>query len=247
MPKIAIGIQCRSDSKRLPNKVLMEIRGQKVLDYIYKAAFDAAKYLNRQRPMSKDGIVYDNYDVEVYLLTPKDDPINAIYKRMCNLLSIPNHDDVLSRYIELYEETNADFIVRLTADCVHMPTHLISRAIKTAVIKNADYVSNVVHRTSPEGFDVEVLSPRMLMYLNEQTEGNIKLREHVTLALVQDLSQNPDFYKTNFKIWHLFEHYDFSAIKTSIDTMEEYLFAKRNIESVDNKKREAAKSGFISE
>lgn len=247
MPKIAIGIQVRSESQRLPNKALMEIKGKKVLDYIYKAAHEAAKYLNRQKPVTREGSYYNPYDVTVYLLTPKGDAINSIYKKICPIISIENQDDVLARYMELYDETGADHIVRLTADCVHMPTHMISRAIKTAVIKNADYVSNIIYRTSPEGFDVEVLSPKMLNFLNENTATNLHLREHVSLFLVQDITKRPNFYRENFKIWHLFEHFDFSGIKTSIDVMEEYLTSKRNIESVDNKKKEAAKSGYISE
>ena len=221
--------------------------GKRVLEYIYDAAYDASKFLNRQKPADRDGTFYDPYDVTVHLLTPKVDKINQLYQRIRSIFSVDNEDDVLSRYMKMAEQTDADYVVRLTGDCLHMPIHMISRVIKTAVIKKADYASNIIHRTSPEGFDVEAMSIKMLNFLNDETEEDMHMREHVSLYLVQDILKRPEFYKKNFKIWHLFEHYDFSAVKTSLDIPEEFQISKRNMESVHRKKMEAKLSGFISE
>lgn len=246
MPKVAIGIQARMTSERLPGKSMLKLEGVPMIDRIWNTCVESAMFLNRQNPKSRDGNAYDKYEVSVHLLLPAKDELVSIYKVIRSIFEHHEENDCLSRYIRMANQTEADYIVRVTGDCVHIPTHMISRAIKNAVIKDADYVSNVVHRTSCEGFDVEVLSRAMLDYVDQLAGPDPMAREHVTLALVQDIHDRPEFYKENFNIWHLFEHYDFSGIKTSVDTQKDYEIAKRNFASVERKKREASKSGYVS-
>lgn len=231
---VLIGIQARSTSERLPNKIHMRILGKSVLEHVIFACTNTVKYLKRDCETL-------NAEVKLVLLVPEGDPAHALYKNQIPILT-GDEKDVLSRYVKAAKELNADYIVRVTADCIFLPTHLISKHIKSALIKQLDYTTNVYFRTFMEGLDCEVLSRRLLDWLDENAVSEHD-REHVT-TLIGPGKRFPflDDY-SNPSICHIINYFDQSQIKTSIDTKEDFDKAKDIYEKFEATKRLAMKNG----
>ena len=227
-----IGVQARSNSARLPDKIHLKIDGKTVLQHVVDNCQDAADFLNRNQ---------NKFDCHVCLnvLVPYGDKVEREFK--CRngqrIMAWPDLDenDVLSRYVRAARLEQADFIVRVTADCVLLPSFLISRHIKTALIRGCDYTSNVAIRTFMEGMDCEVLSIGLLDLMDRTIKGSG--REHIANGVVA-----AQFYR-KFTKCHIFENLDLSKFKTSIDTEEDYQQAKALLESLREKKLEAERYG----
>lgn len=231
---VLIGIQAREKSERLPNKVLMEIEpGVRVIDVIIEAIKKAQNFINRKN-------AYKTL-VKSALLIDKDS--SKIFEDYKDKIEIHKGDseDVLSRYVEACKYHHADYVVRVTGDCIEIPSWVISRAIKSSIRNEADFVSNTIIRTSIEGQDIEVMSSKMLSYLDENAKTK-EDREHVTLLLKDEKKLKELSYK--FKLVHLLEKTYLSGIKTSIDTSEEFNEAKRRREKLKEAKNKASFFGM---
>jgi spore coat polysaccharide biosynthesis protein SpsF len=90
--------------------------------------------------------------------------------------------DVLSRFALARDETNADAIVRLTADCPLVDPSLISKIVALwRSDPNLDWVSSTLVRTLPRGLDVEIASASALAVAD--AEARDYHRTHVTSYL----------------------------------------------------------------
>ena len=232
---VLIGIQARSTSERLPNKIHMRILGKSVLEHVIFACVNTVKYLKRDCEKM-------NADLKLALLVPEGDPAHALYKNQIPTLT-GNEKDVLSRYVKAAKDLGADYTVRITADCIHHETHLIAKHIKTALIKERDYTTNILHRTFKEGLDVEVVSKRLLEWLDENAKS-AEDREHVT-TLIGPGKPFPflDEYSSP-NIAHIIQKFDESKIKTSIDTREDFDNSTAVLEGFEALKRSCMKNGI---
>lgn len=206
---ILIGVQARTNSTRLPNKANIDICGKTLTEHVMDSCIEAAGFLNRN--FNKLQAI-----VKVALLVPGNDPIAERYSRQYRVQSFPEFPeaDVLSRYVAAARETKADYIVRITGDCVLTAPYLVSRCVKSALFERYDYVSNCLLRTFREGMDTEVVSKRLLEWLDSNSLPHE--REHVTQALT-----NRDRVPRDFSFCHILNDVDDSHIKTSIDTKED--------------------------
>lgn len=237
--KILIGIQARTNSKRLPNKVLLEICGKRLIDYIINEAQEAASFINRQS--KREGW---QADCLVGLLVPTHDKmLRSLYDNKIPTFHHDVEDDVLTRYQKAVDEIGCDHVVRLTADCLFMESNVISRHIKTQLKKATDYASNVIQRTMPEGHDVEVISRRCLEHIESLAKTKSD-REHVTISLTEDIRKNDSWYKMNMPIAHVLNKTNTSFLKLSIDTEEEFERARNNLESIQKAKQDSLRSGL---
>jgi spore coat polysaccharide biosynthesis protein SpsF (cytidylyltransferase family) len=191
--------------------------------------------------MRAAGWFRDRADITVAMLIPFDDELKKQYSYKYEIFEGPE-DDVLSRYYQAMQEYNADYVVRLTGDCVWLTSNVISKCIREALKRETDYCSNVLIRTFMEGLDVEVMSKKVLTYLHENMQ-NPHEREHVTAGLLSDFKQG---HRQDFKIHTIISEYDMSTIKTSIDTLEEYDDAVDKFSALREKKQEALHFGSIS-
>lgn len=211
MRKVLIGIQARSDSSRLPGKVRMTIENKPILDWVIEACKGVIRYMKKDRETLSAEVSY-------MLLVPKGDPLVANYQNSCQVYE-GSKDDVLSRYVETAEKENADYIVRVTGDCQAIPTHIISKHIKSALIRGRDYTTNTMVRTFREGFDTQVFSRRLLKWMDENAK-DASDREHVGTILDKlkfpyiDSEGRPN-------ICHVLSDFYEADIKTSIDNQED--------------------------
>lgn len=214
--KISIGIQARSTSSRLPGKISRSVGSRTVLERVIDASESCASYINRYSFSNR-------IHCGVFILVPEGDAIVESLHMHRDKIIEGDENDVLSRYVKLQQETDADFIVRVTADCPVIPHFMIYKGVNVAVKNGLDYVSNVADlkeemRVSIDGHDVEVLSKRALEYINQNARGSD--REHVT-SLLRKLPP-PSNIRFGGLFGHVdFYHPDFKNVKLSVDTEED--------------------------
>lgn len=242
MPLVLIGIQARSTSTRLPNKVNLKLGEKTLLRHVFDKCQEAASYLNR----SFQSHHQYPFETRVAILCPENDPIVDRYGEIATIYT-GSESDVLSRYVDAASKTNAELVVRVTADCPFTQPHMISRSIKRARITRADYTSNTLIRTFPEGWDTEVISRRLLNFLDERAIEP-KDREHVT-TLITKLFKSGGFpFKSmdgKNNITHVLHEIDLSDLHTSIDTTADFERATKMVKNMETKRHEAIATGEI--
>jgi spore coat polysaccharide biosynthesis protein SpsF len=155
-------IQARMGSTRLPGKVLADLGGRPTLGL----------QLDRLAGLHVDQLVVATSEARA------DDAIERLARDRGVAVVRGPEDDVLAimRVLDAYP---ADNIVRLTADCPLTDPALVTTALEAHARDGADYTSNTLVRTFPDGLDVEVAAAAALREANEQA-SDPEEREHVT-------------------------------------------------------------------
>ena len=167
-------VQARMGSTRLPGKVLAELGGRSVL----------ALLLARLGTAGLGPAVVATSHLE------RDDILAAEAARLGAVVVRGPEDDVLSRFAATLERVPADRVVRLTADCPLLDPQLVLAALALHRTSGADYTSNTLERTFPDGLDVEVIEADALMEAAVEATDPFE-REHVTPFLYR----RPDRYR----------------------------------------------------
>lgn len=201
----SIIIQARSTSTRLPGKIFEKIGNKQILQHVLDTCESSARYTSKMK--SKHGIV-----AEVAIVVPFGDEIINQYGRYV-IIQGPEHN-VLTRYLRAAKELKSDYIVRITSDCPFIPAYVISKMISISVENELDFFTNADprYRTHPDGWDCEVMSMRMLEWLDENAAGDD--REHVCSLLSKHV---PSWANVAYSVGIV----DFSGEKFSIDTKED--------------------------
>ena len=162
--KNTIIIQVRTQSIRLPNKVLELINDKPLIWHIIQRL--------KKCEMVEQIILATSYREE-------DKKLIKIAND-CNILSfVGDEDDVLSRFHQAALKFNADPIIRITGDCPLVDPYLLDEMLGFYVENNYDYVSNTIIPTYPDGLDIEIFSFKSLV--KAFNEAKLKSeREHVT-------------------------------------------------------------------
>jgi len=227
--KIAIGVQARSTSQRLPGKSGMLVAGEAVVGKTLRACLNAASYVTNKRG--------SNLEVDVFLLTPLGDKLAMQYETLVRVIE-GDELDVLSRYGKLIHEfPDYEYICRVTGDCPMIPAFLITKHIVSCANYKYDYCSNVSpsFRTHPDGWDCEVMSKKLLYWLMENATTPLH-REHVTNLLQK---MKPAWAR----IAHVVGYLDNSALKISVDTKADLEFTNMYQEMLNSKLQLAKSSG----
>ena len=163
MKTVAI-IQARMGSSRLPGKVLKDLGGLPVLEWVVRAA--------QQTPGVCNTVVATTN-------LPADDIIENWCTKKNIMLHRGSEDDVLSRFVETAKMVNAEIIMRLTADCPFLDPLVCGTVLELFKKTKADYTSNCSPTTWPDGLDCEVFSSQALSQADREAILKIE-REHVT-------------------------------------------------------------------
>src|SRR3989344_9493082 len=145
--KIVAIIQARMTSTRFPGKVLKAIADKSMLWYV----------VNRTRAAKKTDEV-----VVASSTDSSDDLIENFCKRNRIKYFRGDLDNVLKRYYETAKKFNATVVVRITSDCPLIDGRLIDEGINQFLENGYDYLSNLVERTFPRGFDFEIITFKAL-------------------------------------------------------------------------------------
>jgi spore coat polysaccharide biosynthesis protein SpsF (cytidylyltransferase family) len=163
MRTVAI-IQARMGSTRLPGKVLLPLAGKTVLAHI----------VDRTRAARRiDDVWVATTD------SAEDDPTASATRSYGASVFRGSAEDVLDRYRGAAAASAAEIVVRVTADDPLKDPDIIDQVVELRDEVQADYASNTIEPTYPEGLDVEVFTIDALTRACEEATSASD-REHVT-------------------------------------------------------------------
>lgn len=143
---VMIGI-ARMGSTRLPGKVLMDLGGMPVLQWIRDAASACS--------LIDDFIIATTTSREDDTIVRWCDAHHVKYYR-------GSEEDVLSRFAAAAAVMKADVAVRVTCDCPFIDPHVIDQVVALREATGADYASNIDPPTWPDGLDCEAITMEAL-------------------------------------------------------------------------------------
>jgi spore coat polysaccharide biosynthesis protein SpsF len=208
--KTVIITQARMNSSRLPGKVLRTVLGKTLLAYHVERL---------KRVPNAQEIVIATTD------TAADDSLMAAGASLRVCLFRGSENDVLSRFAGAAEASQADVVVRVTADCPLIDPQVIAKTIQFYLdhSQEVDYVSNIQQRTYPRGMDTEVFSRQLLDEAASRAKAPFE-REHVTPFIIH----RPDVYR----LANVSHSTDESRHRLTVDTEEDFALIQRLIEGL---------------
>jgi len=209
MKKIACIIQARMSSSRLPGKSMKDINGKPTIKRVVER-------VSKSRLISEVWLACSKHNTDDILEEFSISNAINIYRGSMN--------DVLSRYVNISKNIKADIIVRITGDCPLIDPEIIDKVIEKHQNLFADYTSNTLVRSFPDGLDVEVFSSKSL-YEADLYSNNSFMREHVTPYIHGRLSDK--FLSGNFKREQLISTVDYSKYRWTLDEEEDLIFLNK--------------------
>ena len=207
--KIVVALQARTNSSRLPGKVLLPIAG-------IPLAVLASKRVS-------------STNWEVLTLTSQEETDDYL----CEVLAEHKQsffrgslNNVLHRYVEALEcYPNDTIIVRLTADNIYPDASFIRNVISQFVDENLKYIcTDNENSLLPYGLSVEVTRLGILREALQRTEDAFDL-EHVT-----------PYIRNKYGV-HYFQskrEVGYGSLRCTVDTLEDYLKVAKVFQRVDN-------------
>jgi spore coat polysaccharide biosynthesis protein SpsF len=157
-------VQARMGSSRLPGKVLADLTGAPAISRLIERL---------KRVKGSPRIVVATSTLAI------DDVLAELVRRTSGVeLWRGSEQDVLKRYADAARHFDIDPVVRITADCPLMEPRMIEAVLDRFAGAGLDYVDNVVPRTFPHGYDVQVVSRRALETADREAIDPYE-REHV--------------------------------------------------------------------
>ena len=207
--KVVAIVQARVGSSRLPGKVLKKINKKEAILILLKR-------------LSKSKKIHDI--IVAIPIKKKDDRLYRILIKNNYKVFRGDENNVLKRYYNCAKKFDLKNIVRITGDNPLVDPKLVDKIIGIYQRKNFDYVSNIEKRTFPKGLDVEVFSfdALKIAYFNAKKKFD---REHVT----------PYLRKKKFKRYNYVNKEDFSNIRVTLDTMNDFYLIKKIYSKIGKK------------
>jgi spore coat polysaccharide biosynthesis protein SpsF (cytidylyltransferase family) len=198
-------LQARTDSTRLPKKVLKEVLNKPLI-------------IHQLERTSKSKLID-----KLILVTSDEVSDNELAEKVKSSnfnIFRGSKDNVLKRFFDAIPEAkDDDIVVRLTGDCPLHDAKIIDETIQN--LKDFDYISNSVEPIYPDGFDVEVFRFSAL----KDAFQNAKLKselEHVT-PYIRDSNK--------FKIANLEKKPVYSNWRLTVDEPEDFEVIKNIFEN----------------
>ncbi len=140
MSKTIAIIQARMGSTRFPGKVMKDLAGKPVIEWVVEAA---------QRAQGVDQVVVATSKLK------QDDLIVKWCDRNRVHVFRGSETDVLDRFYQCAIKYNGTVLIRLTADCPFLDYNVISDVVSLRRMTDVSYASNIDPPTYPDGLDVE--------------------------------------------------------------------------------------------
>jgi len=190
-------VQARMSSTRLPGKVLREIKGKPLIQFL----LESLRHCNRL----DDVLVATSSDAS-------DDAIEGFCKQFgveCHRGSLT---DVASRFDEVVQKYPWDAFVRVSGDSPLLDHRIVDQAIDLALRTEFDVVTNVHPRTFPRGQSVEVVSVTSFRTALPQMRSS-EDREHVTKYFYG--------HTDKFKVVNFSANDEYSGMEMAVDTEDD--------------------------
>lgn len=204
-------ILCRFASRRLPGKILREIRGRSVLGHI----------VDRLRRGSAGAPIAVATSVD-----PSDDAI-ADYCRRSGIDCFRGPlEDVAGRFLACAEAHGWEFAVRINGDNLFADPDTLRSMLAIAGTAEYDFVTNVPGRTFPFGMSVEIV--RTAFFRDAMTDMTDPAhREHVTTFLYEHAARGRRFVFENQEVREA------KGLKLALDTEDDLRLADSILARMD--------------
>lgn len=207
---IGVIIQARMSSKRLPGKIMADIKGQPMLAHVLHRAGNIP------------GIDFVGIATT---LNAADDLVVQFAQTTRIPVFRGDEQDVLDRFYQSAKEWSATTILRITADCPILDPAIAGKVLERYISAcgRLDYVSNNHPPTFPDGLDTEVFSFSAL----EQAWKEARLtseREHVTPYL----ANHPEI----FNVANVTNDVDYSPLRWTVDESQDLNFVRAVLEGI---------------
>ena len=205
MQKTIAIVQARTDSSRLPGKVLLPVLQQPMLMH-------QLQRISRSKRLDK--VIVATSDQE------SDDALAKVVLDNGYECFRGSEDDVLARFYELCSSLDLqedDMIVRLTGDCPLLDSLVIDELVDFFTKQNVDYAANCIVPVYPDGFDAEIFTFRSLQeaFLKADRPSD---REHVT----------PYIYTSGlFKTANIEKEDRMDHLRLTVDEKEDFQLIRR--------------------
>ena len=217
--KCIILIQARTDSSRLPRKVLALIEGKPMLWHV----------INRIKKMKCGQLVV------VTTKRKMDDEIETIAKKTKVKCFRGEKNNVLDRFYQASLKFKADVIIRITADCPLIDPNESQKVLNTFLKGDYDYVSND-SETIPNGLDTECFSFHALKKVWKEAKLKSE-KEHVTSHILKNpkkfkiiMIHNKDKKKRNHLRWSV----DYQKDLDFVRKIYSKLYTKRKLFTIND-------------
>ncbi|MGF1500154.1 MAG: cytidylyltransferase domain-containing protein [Elainellaceae cyanobacterium] len=199
MSGIVAGIQARMGSSRLPGKSLVDLGGKPLVDWII------------------DRVQMATQIDQVWVLTTTNPEDDALAEAMQGKAAVLRGDalNVTSRYQQLFEKTDASWVLRITGDCPLIDGLLLDELIDQHRAHQADYshilAQSYYDPSYPNGFNAELFTAAAFAKMR-QLDTTAAALEHVTPTV--------DEFPEAFRIFRLAPPSELSRPdwKLSVDT-----------------------------
>lgn len=186
-------LQARVSSTRLPGKVLRPLLGEPMI-------VRQVERLRRARML------------EALVLATSTDPSDDALARWADAAGVPVYrgslDDVLDRFVCAARPYAPAHVVRLTGDCPLADPAVIDLVVARHLESGADYTSNTIEPTWPDGLDVEAMTMAALEAAAREATARYQ-REHVTQFIVRQ--------PRRFRLHSVRHDNDLSALRWTVD------------------------------
>ncbi len=204
-------IQARVGSTRLPGKVMLKIFNKTVLEHV----------VNRVKKSKK---------IDFVIVATTTNRLDSKISLLCKQKKIPvyrgDEEDVLDRYYQAAKIYQAENIIRITSDCPLIDPIIIDKVIRLHLKSGADYTTNTLKETYPDGEDVEVIKFATLKQAWERANLPSE-REHVTPYIRK--------HSELFKIINLECEKNYCKKRWTLDNPEDFKFIIKIYENLYQK------------
>jgi len=201
--KIGIIILCRYNSSRLPGKILREINGKPIIEYIYERI---------GKVLSTENIVVATSEVET------DDPIADYCKQKAYNCFRGSLENVSKRFLNCAQKFQFDYATRINGDNLFADISSLREMIGTVQTGDYNLVSNLKNRTFPKGMSIEIVKTDYYAEVYKQFSTPEDF-EHVTWYLYQNKENNFHYHFNT-------DCPEFAGVQLAIDTQEDFDTAK---------------------
>lgn len=211
MPQNLVIVQARTDSARLPRKVLKPLgKEHTVLSFLIGR-------LKLSRLTSR--IIVATTDVA------SDDAL----AKYCGTLGIDcfrgSATNVLERYYRAAEYFGGDNIIRVTADCPFVDPLMLDSMLEMFEKKSGKYMCNQYPMTYPDGFDIDIFTFDLLKKTHMSAKDEYDL-EHVTPYMKRVVGDETLGFRSNF---------DYSHLRVTLDEYDDLALLNILVEKLENK------------
>lgn len=202
--KVIAVIQSRLSSSRLPGKVLKNLADKPMIWHIYNR-LKYCKNVDKIIVATSD----DNSDNELAEYCIK----NKMELRRGNL------NNVLSRYLDIINEFEPQYVVRISGDCPLIYPEFIDDQVSTLTKYDADFI--ILNPATPVLDGQGVIKSEVFKKINKYSKNNLDL-EHAGSVYI---SENLDKFKIiEYKVNAELIDYN---VKLSIDYIEDYILINK--------------------